>query len=185
MPEKLDAYLPSPETLLAIRRQLLNTGMELRDISDEWIMVVSAAFSKWLRTTADGKQFVTQEIGFDWIQGDPAKEYRMKDGFGAPGRIIKPENVYFLSGVVANGESIPPQMLDIQNRKQDTCEKCHVQCHAAKNVLDPSRQHVMTLCNNCLVNDDSMKVRDCGDSRSCHECTKNNCSHKEDVRKAV
>lgn len=172
---KLDAFIPSAETLAGVRRQLVDAGVD--PINEEWLLVVVSAMTKWQTTTADGMRFFVNSLGFCWKDGEDDKVYRYIDPQTQTVYDINPKDIHFFSGSAVRGVPIDVNSLEVYDRKAEQCEGCGICAHCLKEVRDPISDRLERLCNNCLWQSDNFRIKDQGDPMICEECTVTHCYH--------
>jgi hypothetical protein len=176
MEQKLDVFRPSPEVLMAVKRQIMNAGVDPDSIPMEWLDVMIAAMTKWITQTQDGTKYAVNWLQFQWKAGMDDHEYDYVVPGGAVMRI--PANkVHFFMGAAISGNAVNPAHLVITKKESFQCEGCGIGAHCVKDAHNPERRNSERLCNTCLYMSDNIHLKRQGDPVICRECSKSDCSH--------
>lgn len=180
MTATLDQFRPTVETLQAIKRQIADAGVSLESIPNDWAEVIIAATAKWIATTPDGVASVAKLLNLECFPGSDDKEYIYYPDVGPRELPVKPENILFLKGIVIDGMPAFTSLLDIKQKKEESCEDCGIISFCTKVILEPAAgRHLMRLCNFCISHHSHPRVYDQGNKEDCKRCPKTTCAHNE------
>lgn len=178
MDEKLDAYRPAPETVAAIKHQLLKAGVQPETIiADEWIAAIIAAQSKWQAQTAEGLVYTAALLGFDSRRGLDDQCYSYIHPETGEVKEYPSHKVAFYAGASLYGKPVNPHNILISKKLLNQCESCGISAHCLKDIRDPRRDLVEKLCNTCITLSDSPTINQHGEQRICRDCTVKSCAH--------
>lgn len=188
MIEKLDQYAPTLERVLGIKRQLLRAGIPDEQIPADWLPAIIAAMEKWIVTTDDGLQYISDLLGFKMRYGDSDKDYTLIDNINQNHQTLKNTQVVFFEGAIVHGRSvpvmdpgikefIPPVELEISESTKNKCDSCGIVSHCLREVLEPFSEKLEQLCNYCLSHHEHPKISDLGGLRVCQDCSVDSCHH--------
>ena len=181
--EKLDNFLPDDETLYGIRRQLVKAGVNEDDIPADWIPAISASFAKYISTSEEGYNYISNLLNFHWQQGKINKQYTILNDIGQAIRDVSPSSVYLFTGVIAEGKRIPPSQLLIEDLPLFKCDGCGVRTHCVKEVVDWKKDRLESLCNLCLMYSEDTKQREEATPGMCDGCSDIMCTHNPEQYK--
>jgi hypothetical protein len=176
MSNKLDYFRPTRETLAGVRRQLVEAGIPSESINDDWVEAAAAAMAKWINCDPNGQAYAIKLLNFEVAHGDPSKEYVLLPVMaGAPEKKLKPGDVCFFRGIQVCGEPFPITQLRITDKEKECCDSCGISSHCCKTLLDIGRDRLTTLCQNCILAHENLRIRDQGNYGACQDCTNGRC----------
>lgn len=183
--EKLDSFIPDADAIAGIKRQLVNAGIEPEAIPIDWLVAIVAGTTKWISQTPDGMSYVVNRLGFQWTQGKDDYVYEYNDYESGNSFVIKPKQIHFFAGAAINGKPVNPRLISSSKNKMEQCDGCGITSHCIKNVRDPAKDRLQSLCNACLYQSDSPRIKEMGNSIICNECTCLDCYHHPKAQTAL
>jgi len=108
-------------------------------------------------------------MGLDMYRGKSEKQYLISNGFNQLTEEVKPENIVFLQGCVANGKSVLLGKVESKSRETVSCSSCGARTICSKQVEGNET------CSYCIAGSDDQKIRD-QQELSCDQCTFLGCS---------
>lgn len=204
--EKLDPYYPPQKAITGVRQQLLTAGVEAENLPETWIPAVLAAAAKWMQTTEDGLEYAARLFHFEFERGKDTEEYAltyyekchsrdfclnlehcMPNGTGRQQRClrelqpvvkpVKPSDVYFFQGCIAEREPVPVGAIARQTRDREGCDLCTATLHCVKKLEGAYSKTITSLCNHCRSFSENPQIRAEGDPWVCEACTATKCNH--------
>lgn len=181
---KLDKFLPNPDVVAGVKRQLIEAGVHPDSVPQDWLIATIAAMTKWQCQTAEGAAHVVNSLGFQWSTGKDEFQYDYHHTDGSIHR-LKPNQIHFFAGAAINGKPVHPRCIVASKKQTAQCDGCGATTHCVKTVRDPSRDRLETLCNTCLTSHEISKVREHGRGDMCRRCTTVDCYHHPQSEKAL
>lgn len=163
--------------MVAVRRQLVEAGIALEAIPNDWVEATIAAMQKWLTTTRDGSRHAADLLQLQVFRGQDDKNYFLVDRENVVEDKIPADDVWFLNGLVVKGVVTDPKGLRISEGARAPCDGCGIISFCLKNVLDPAVGTLKSYCNFCVTSHESPKVYDQGGESICRNCTVTTCAH--------
>lgn len=154
----------------------------------DWVAATAAAMEKWMRTTEEGLHYASNIFKFKLKKGEQSKEYLLVDNQIKNTFSLKSTQVWFYEGCLVDGHPIPlvknreenfipPIELEISDLAKNKCDGCGIVSHCTQEVLEPSADELLTMCNFCLTFHESPRVKDKGGYDRCVECDSMRCVH--------
>lgn len=182
--------------MAGIKRQLLRAGIPEEHLPIDWIPAIIAAMEKWITTTDDGLQYISDLLGFRIRPGESDKDYTLIDNINQNHQSLKTTQVAFFDGVLVRGrpvpimdptlrDFIPPLELEISESTKNRCDGCGIVSHCLKEILEPYSERLESLCNYCVTHHEYLRVNDHGEDRVCQECSVSNCHHHPTKQKQI
>jgi hypothetical protein len=159
---------------MAVKRQLINAGIEPETIPHDWLEASIAAVSKWIQQTEEGVQFVGSLLYFDTQKGNDDKEYRVIDDVNHRIDIVASGNIMFVEGCFVNSRPTPLSHLEISEKPREQCESCGILAHCVPAIPAPASEQ---LCNHCTVSHEHPRVYERGSNSICTDCPVRTCAH--------
>lgn len=180
MTEKLDKFRPSPETLAGVRTQLVNAGIDPYDIPNVWVEATVAATAKWIQQTEAGLDFVSRLLHLSYERGRDNKDYEIVDDDTLLVETVKPEDIFMISGCIANRRPVPFHSVNVCEKETSQCDSCGITSHCLQNVTDPFSGKLQELCNRCITYHEHPRIHELGGRGVCEMCSVKSCKHHPD-----
>ena len=175
MSEKLDKFKPNRNDFAMVKRQLVAAGVEPDQIPEEWVIATMAAMAKWVSTTDEGFNYISNLLEFDFTKGDDSKQYGVDTGIEVFD--VDANDICFVRGAIAGGRPVASSRLHWWPKVTSECQSCGVVKHCVKDVHNPITGEPMGLCNHCTCYHEHPRVNDYGDFSKCSDCPVVDCSH--------
>lgn len=138
-------------------------------VPEDMTAVVIAAMEKWMTGSMEGREYIVNLFGFDWLAGSSDCTYDLRDPHGRMVDKLKPEQVFFIQAAVAKGEFVPSTQLTARPVDKTGCDLCGVLSHCTRTVDGKA------ICNRCLYHSDERDLS--GGLDECRKCTAMSCEH--------
>jgi len=171
--------------MAGVIRQLVNAGIPYEQIPQEWAAAIVAASLKWLTGSQEGVEDNLARLQLECFRGSSEKSYFVTDENETFSTEVKPEDVTFVRGAIANGSPIPLKRLSISEKERAQCDDCGIVSHCLVDVRDPSTDKIKSLCNNCVTYNDHPRIKDLGGRDKCERCSVLNCAHHPHKQKQL
>jgi len=166
--------------MAGIKAQLVNAGCDPMLIPDDWVMASVAATAKWIQQTEAGLDFVSRLLHLSYEQGREDKVYEVVDDDNLTAELVKPEDIYMISGCVANRRPVPFHSVNVHEKETSQCDGCGTTAHCLQNVRDPFTDKVVELCNYCVTHHEHPRIHELGGRDMCERCPVRSCKHHPD-----
>lgn len=171
-----------------MKRQLLRAGIPDEEIPQGWLPAIIAAMEKWLVTTDDGIKYISSLYGFKLQDPPDDLSFTLVDNVNRITTELKNNQVWVFKGYLVNGRVVPemdfskdnpmpPLELDISETTKNKCEGCGIVGHCIKDILEPTSDKLVSLCNYCISFHDHPRVHDQGEWQICERCTVLGCKN--------
>ena len=158
-----------------MRRQISKAGLDPDSVPTIWVNIVGAAMAKWVSSTSEGFNYISNILEFEFAKGDDSQQYIVDTGDGALD--LDADDVHTVYGCLVKGRPVAPSRLHSMDILTNECHGCGVVKHCVSDISNPVTSRLEWYCNHCLMYHEHPRVNDFGNSSRCLDCRAVDCSH--------